>query len=120
MQFIERSIEIMDQGVKKLKHSRIPIVKVRWEGKRGAEFTWEREDQMKLKYPHLFTSITLGKNNIVLYRNSGGLAANKAGSWTLNWMLYGNMDLLLINFTSIGHIDRVIRFRASQGQLRRP
>ncbi|KAD4385801.1 hypothetical protein E3N88_25970 [Mikania micrantha] len=38
----------MDHGVKKLKRSRIPIVKVRWEGKRGAEFTWEREDQMKL------------------------------------------------------------------------
>ncbi|KAD7116975.1 hypothetical protein E3N88_04243 [Mikania micrantha] len=55
MQFIERLVEIMDHGVKKLKRSRIPIVKVRWEGKRGAEFTWEREDQMKLKYPHLFT-----------------------------------------------------------------
>ncbi|KAD2392875.1 hypothetical protein E3N88_39852 [Mikania micrantha] len=54
MQFIERPVEIMDHGVKKLKCSRIPIVKVRWEGKRGAEFTWEREDQMKLKYPHLF------------------------------------------------------------------
>ncbi|KAD3639965.1 hypothetical protein E3N88_29188 [Mikania micrantha] len=49
MQFIERPVEIMDHGVKKLKRSRIPIVKVRWEGKRGAEFTWEREDQMKLK-----------------------------------------------------------------------
>ncbi|KAD2805403.1 hypothetical protein E3N88_38780 [Mikania micrantha] len=55
MQFIERPVEIMDHGVKKLKRSRIPIVKVRWEGKRSAEFTWEREEQMKLKYPHLFT-----------------------------------------------------------------
>ncbi|KAD4385606.1 hypothetical protein E3N88_25775 [Mikania micrantha] len=55
MQFIERPVEIMDHGLKKLKRNRIPIVKVRWEGKRGAEFTWEREDQMKLKYPHLFT-----------------------------------------------------------------
>nr|GEV88924.1 putative reverse transcriptase domain-containing protein [Tanacetum cinerariifolium] len=33
--------------------SRIAIVKVRWNSKRGPEFTWEREDQMKLKY--LFT-----------------------------------------------------------------
>ncbi|KAD6118996.1 hypothetical protein E3N88_10267 [Mikania micrantha] len=55
MQFIERPVEIMDHGVKKLKRSRIPIIKVRWEGKHGAEFTWERDDQMKLKYPHLFT-----------------------------------------------------------------
>ncbi|GJU77504.1 putative reverse transcriptase domain-containing protein [Tanacetum coccineum] len=35
---------------KKLKRGRIAIVKVRWNSKRGPEFTWEREDQMKLKY----------------------------------------------------------------------
>ncbi|KAD7117251.1 hypothetical protein E3N88_04519 [Mikania micrantha] len=39
---------------KKLKLSKIPIVKVRWNSRRGPEFTWEREDQMKQKYPHLF------------------------------------------------------------------
>ncbi|KAI3802065.1 hypothetical protein L1987_30189 [Smallanthus sonchifolius] len=54
MHFIEKSAEIMDREVKQLKRSRIPMVKVRWESKRGHEFTWEREDQMKLKYPHLF------------------------------------------------------------------
>ncbi|GJW55492.1 hypothetical protein Tco_0099577 [Tanacetum coccineum] len=43
---------------KKLKRSRIPIVKVRWNSKQGPEFTWERKDQMKLKYPHLFSSST--------------------------------------------------------------
>ncbi|GJX69619.1 hypothetical protein Tco_0305346 [Tanacetum coccineum] len=41
---------------KKLKHSRIVIVKVRWNSKHGPEFTRKREDQMKLKYPHLFSS----------------------------------------------------------------
>ncbi|GJX66612.1 hypothetical protein Tco_0300955 [Tanacetum coccineum] len=41
--------------VKRLKRSRIPLVKVRWNSKRGPEFTWEREDQFKKKYPHLFT-----------------------------------------------------------------
>ncbi|KAI3743880.1 hypothetical protein L1987_56947 [Smallanthus sonchifolius] len=54
MHFVERPVEIMDREIKQLKRSRIPIVKVRWESKRGPEFTWEREDQMKLKYPHLF------------------------------------------------------------------
>ncbi|GKB71307.1 putative reverse transcriptase domain-containing protein [Tanacetum coccineum] len=43
---------------KKLKRSRIAIVKVRWNSKRGSEFTWEREDQMKLKYPHLFSNVS--------------------------------------------------------------
>ncbi|GJR03566.1 hypothetical protein Tco_0526550 [Tanacetum coccineum] len=43
-----------DREVKRLKRSRIPLVKVRWNSKRGPEFTWEREDQFKKKYPHLF------------------------------------------------------------------
>ncbi|GKB88065.1 hypothetical protein Tco_0960337 [Tanacetum coccineum] len=52
--FIEEPIEIMDREVKQLKQSRIPIVKVRWNSSRGPEYTWEREDQMWKKYPHLF------------------------------------------------------------------
>nr|GEU87768.1 putative reverse transcriptase domain-containing protein [Tanacetum cinerariifolium] len=47
-------VEIMDRDVKRLKRSRIPLVKVRWNSKRGPEFTWEREDQFRKKYPHLF------------------------------------------------------------------
>ncbi|GKA92907.1 putative reverse transcriptase domain-containing protein [Tanacetum coccineum] len=56
LSFIEELVEIMDREVKQLKQSRIPIVKVRWNSRRGPEFTWEREDQMKKKYPHLFVS----------------------------------------------------------------
>ncbi|GKB58751.1 putative reverse transcriptase domain-containing protein [Tanacetum coccineum] len=41
---------------KKLKRSRIAIVKGLWNSKHGPEFTWEREDQIKLKYPHLFSA----------------------------------------------------------------
>ncbi|GJS33511.1 hypothetical protein Tco_0531893 [Tanacetum coccineum] len=44
-----------DREVKPLKRSRIPLVKVRWNSRRGPEFTWEREDQLQKKYPHLFT-----------------------------------------------------------------
>nr|GEU54970.1 hypothetical protein [Tanacetum cinerariifolium] len=54
LNFIEEPIEIMDREVKGLKQSHIPIVKVRWNSKRGHEFTWEREDQMQKKYPHLY------------------------------------------------------------------
>ncbi|GJT70225.1 putative reverse transcriptase domain-containing protein, partial [Tanacetum coccineum] len=43
---------------KKLKRSRIAIVKVRWNSKRSPEFTWERENQMKLKYLHLFSDVS--------------------------------------------------------------
>ncbi|GJT19655.1 putative reverse transcriptase domain-containing protein [Tanacetum coccineum] len=56
LNFIEELVEIMDREVKRLKQSRIPIVKVRWNSRRGLEFTWEREDQIKKKYPHLFVN----------------------------------------------------------------
>ncbi|GKD07112.1 hypothetical protein Tco_1186797 [Tanacetum coccineum] len=56
LHMIEEPIEIADKEVKRLKKSLIPIVKVRWNSQRGPEFTWEREDQIKKKYPHLFTS----------------------------------------------------------------
>ncbi|GJT07926.1 hypothetical protein Tco_0842388 [Tanacetum coccineum] len=58
LHFIEDSVEIVDREVKRLKRSRIPLVKVRWNSKRGPEYTWEREDQFKKKYPHLFTKTT--------------------------------------------------------------
>nr|GEZ03985.1 putative reverse transcriptase domain-containing protein [Tanacetum cinerariifolium] len=44
LNFMEEPIEIMDREVKKIKQSRIPIVKVCWSARRGPEFTWERED----------------------------------------------------------------------------
>ncbi|GJT29106.1 putative reverse transcriptase domain-containing protein [Tanacetum coccineum] len=54
LHFVEEPLEIVGREVKRLKRSRIPLVKVQWNSKRGPEFTWEREDQFKKKYPHLF------------------------------------------------------------------
>ncbi|GJU87305.1 hypothetical protein Tco_1294851 [Tanacetum coccineum] len=54
LRFVEKPVEILDREIKSLKRSRIALVKVRWESKRGPEFTWEREDFMKTKYPELF------------------------------------------------------------------
>ncbi|GJT08853.1 putative reverse transcriptase domain-containing protein [Tanacetum coccineum] len=56
LNFVEEPMEILEKEFKKLKRSRIPIIKVRWNSKRGPEFTWEREDQTKLKYSHLFSA----------------------------------------------------------------
>ncbi|GJV86897.1 putative reverse transcriptase domain-containing protein [Tanacetum coccineum] len=55
LHFIEEPVEIMDREVKQLKQSRIPIVKIRWNSRRGLEFTWEREYFFKSKYLHLFS-----------------------------------------------------------------
>ncbi|GKA84097.1 putative reverse transcriptase domain-containing protein, partial [Tanacetum coccineum] len=54
LQFVEEPVEIMEREIKRLKRSRIPLVKVRWNSRRGPEFTWEREDSFKQKYPQLF------------------------------------------------------------------
>nr|GEX66943.1 reverse transcriptase domain-containing protein [Tanacetum cinerariifolium] len=53
--FVEEPIEIMDQEVKRMKLSRILIVKVRWNSRRGPNFIREREHQFWKKYRHLFT-----------------------------------------------------------------
>ncbi|GKA65157.1 hypothetical protein Tco_0764864, partial [Tanacetum coccineum] len=47
LNFVEEPVEIMDREVKQLKQSRIPIIKVRWNARRGPEYTWERKDQFK-------------------------------------------------------------------------
>ncbi|GJY15234.1 hypothetical protein Tco_0385656 [Tanacetum coccineum] len=62
LNFVEEPMEIMDREIKQLKRSRILIVKVRWNSKRGPEFKWEREDEIRAKYPHLFSNITSKSN----------------------------------------------------------
>nr|GFC40346.1 putative reverse transcriptase domain-containing protein [Tanacetum cinerariifolium] len=54
LNFIEEPVEIMDREIKQLKRSRILIIKVRWNSKRGPEFTWEQEDQFKQNYDWSF------------------------------------------------------------------
>nr|GEV06165.1 reverse transcriptase domain-containing protein [Tanacetum cinerariifolium] len=49
--FVEEPVEIMNREVKQLRNS-----------KRGPKFTWEREDEIRAKYPHLFSNISLKSN----------------------------------------------------------
>ncbi|GJZ44848.1 retrotransposon protein, putative, ty3-gypsy subclass [Tanacetum coccineum] len=70
LRFVEEPVEIMDREVKRLKCSRILIVKVRWNSKRGPKFTWEREDHMKAKYPHLFSAQAAGDNTSKISRRN--------------------------------------------------
>nr|GEU72415.1 hypothetical protein [Tanacetum cinerariifolium] len=57
LNFIEEPVKMIDREVKRLKQSCILILKVRWNSRRGLEFTWECEDQMKKKHPHLFANL---------------------------------------------------------------
>ncbi|GJS51908.1 putative reverse transcriptase domain-containing protein [Tanacetum coccineum] len=58
LHFVEEPVEIMDREVKRLKQIRIPIIKVRWNYRRGTEFTWnvkinsERSIRISSRKPH--------------------------------------------------------------------
>nr|GEU67524.1 hypothetical protein [Tanacetum cinerariifolium] len=69
----DRPIEIMDREVKKLKRSWIPIVKVRWNSRRGPKFTWEREDEMKHKFMNYLEEQTDGEAMINSIKNGDQL-----------------------------------------------
>ncbi|GKA03498.1 putative reverse transcriptase domain-containing protein [Tanacetum coccineum] len=78
LNFIEEPIEIMDREVKRLKQSRIPIMKVRWNSRRGPDYTWEREDQMQKKYTHLFAN----HKSVLILRLRALRQASLTGKWS--------------------------------------
>ncbi|KAI3819492.1 hypothetical protein L1987_13331 [Smallanthus sonchifolius] len=45
---------ICDRQEKKLIRKKLVLVKVKWNSRRGPEYTWELESEMKKKYPRLF------------------------------------------------------------------
>ncbi|GJY83958.1 putative reverse transcriptase domain-containing protein [Tanacetum coccineum] len=45
LHFVEEPVEIVGHEVKRLKRSRIPLVKVRWNSKRGPRVHWEPSDE---------------------------------------------------------------------------
>ncbi|KAK1419615.1 hypothetical protein QVD17_28835 [Tagetes erecta] len=54
LKFVEQPLQIEDRQTKKLKRKKLELVKVKWNSRRGPEYTWELESEMKRKYPQLF------------------------------------------------------------------
>nr|XP_009773227.1 PREDICTED: uncharacterized protein LOC104223475 [Nicotiana sylvestris] len=50
----EEPIQILAREIKELRNKRIPLVKVLWRNHSGEEAIWEREEDMRVQYPHLF------------------------------------------------------------------
>nr|GEU43974.1 reverse transcriptase domain-containing protein [Tanacetum cinerariifolium] len=95
LQFVEEPIEIMEREIKRLKRSRIQLIKVHWNSRRGLEFTWEREDSFKKKYPHMFINRTSSSTTrFEGYRceMKGGNEATKKTQKTLLKQLYENFS----------------------------
>ena len=51
---VEEPVEILDSKIKKLRKKMIKLVLVKWKHNLGPNLTWEAEDEMKARYPHLF------------------------------------------------------------------
>ncbi|KAL0553911.1 hypothetical protein IC582_007815 [Cucumis melo] len=54
LSYVERPVEVLAREVKTLRNKQIPLVKVLWRNHRVEEATWEREDDMRSRYPELF------------------------------------------------------------------
>ncbi|XP_052187706.1 uncharacterized protein LOC127798285 [Diospyros lotus] len=53
----EEPVRILDQRDQVLRNKVIPLVKVLWGNHDEEEATWEREEEMKISYPHLFNIV---------------------------------------------------------------
>jgi len=53
----EHPVQILDRRIKQLRNKQIPLIKVLWTNHTSQEATWETEEAMKTKYPHLFEVI---------------------------------------------------------------
>ncbi|GJT04761.1 putative reverse transcriptase domain-containing protein [Tanacetum coccineum] len=105
LHFVEEPVEIVDREVKRLKRSRIPLVKVRWNSKRGPEYTWEREDQFKKKYPQLFTKTTPS--------SSVALAISAIEDTWEKWRVFAHMAFIQLGWVS--RVDEMILARERSG-----
>ncbi|XP_070015005.1 uncharacterized protein [Nicotiana sylvestris] len=54
LSYEEIPVVFLDRQVRKLRNKEIAFVKVLWRNQQVEEATWEAEDEMKKKYPHLF------------------------------------------------------------------
>nr|GEZ22151.1 putative reverse transcriptase domain-containing protein [Tanacetum cinerariifolium] len=106
LHFVEEPVKIVDREVKRLKRSQIPLVKVRWNSKRGLEFMWEREDQFRNTYPHLFAK-TASSSSL----GDGTLGARRYFIYPRNIdrpTKYGISEALLPELPGLG--DRIVDF----------
>jgi hypothetical protein len=89
----------------KLKQSRIPIIIIRWESKHEPEFTWEREDQMKLKYPHFFylTCCNFRDENSL----TGGYCNNSIFPTFVNIIYQWIMLVLYLSYACINSVQQL-------------
>ncbi|GJR37515.1 putative reverse transcriptase domain-containing protein [Tanacetum coccineum] len=88
LNFIEEPVKIIDQEFKRLKQSRIPIMKVPWNSRLGPEFTWEREDQMKKNDATVYAYLATQPNGSqVVHEDLDQIHEDDLDEMDLKWQL---------------------------------
>ena len=54
LSYEEQQVQVLDREEKELRNKTMPLVKFIWRNHLVEEATWEREDQIRSHYPHLF------------------------------------------------------------------
>ena len=54
LEYVEYPEKILDRAIKEMRRITIPYCKVLWSNHTEREAIWEKEDDLKEKYPHLF------------------------------------------------------------------
>ncbi|KAJ9563166.1 hypothetical protein OSB04_008326 [Centaurea solstitialis] len=54
LNYVEKPVAVLERKTKTLRNKEVGIVKVQWEHRKGSEWTWEPEDEMRRNYPELF------------------------------------------------------------------
>ena len=55
LSYEEEPVAILDREIRKLRSREIASIKVQWKNRPVEEATWEKEVDMRERYPHLFT-----------------------------------------------------------------
>ncbi|KAJ9541969.1 hypothetical protein OSB04_028475 [Centaurea solstitialis] len=55
LNYVEKPVAVLDRKVRKLRNKEIGIVKIQWQHRKGSEWTWEPEVEMREHYPELFS-----------------------------------------------------------------
>ncbi|GJV57324.1 retrovirus-related pol polyprotein from transposon TNT 1-94 [Tanacetum coccineum] len=105
LRFVEEPVEIIDREVKSLKRSRILIVKVHWNSKRG------HEDFIKTKYPHLLVEQAIfGSTKFETYVKSKDLDL---------WHVITDGDFPPIQFNPETKKDEIVSFHKQDDDLKK-
>ncbi|GJR54892.1 putative reverse transcriptase domain-containing protein [Tanacetum coccineum] len=93
LQFVEEPVEIMEREIKRLKRSRIPLIKVRWNSRRGPEFTWEREDsELPAKDEHIENKALHLSGASIIYNDKKDVTSSQVGDETVHKELGDRME----------------------------